>query len=139
MLHRLFLALVLCLCASPALAGSLSVVVDISDQRMAVSIDGVTQYEWPVSTGRHGYATPTGFYHPTRMAAVYFSKKYDNAPMPHAVFFLGGFAIHGTEYVGALGHKASHGCVRLHPANAALLYSLVEQMGFAHTAIRIVG
>ena len=135
MLHRLFVALVLCLCASPALAGSLSVVVDISDQRMAVSIDGVTQYEWPVSTGRHGYATPTGFYHPTRMAAVYFSKKYDNAPMPHAVFFLGGFAIHGTNYVKRLGTPASHGCIRLHPTNAATLYGLVQRYGMGNTRI----
>jgi lipoprotein-anchoring transpeptidase ErfK/SrfK len=92
-----------------------------------------------VSTGRKGHLTPTGNFHPTRMAAVYFSRKYDDAPMPHAIFFLGGFAIHGTEYVSSLGRRASHGCVRLHPANAALLYSLVQQYGAAHTAIRIRG
>jgi lipoprotein-anchoring transpeptidase ErfK/SrfK len=106
---------------------------------MRVSVDGVPQYNWAVSTGRKGHRTPVGDFRPTRMAAVYFSKKYDNAPMPHAVFFVGGFAIHGTEYLRSLGKPASHGCVRLHPNHAALLYSLVEEYGPAHTAIHIQG
>ena len=75
----------------------------------------------------------------TRIAEVYYSKKYDNAPMPHAIFFTGGFAIHGTEYVRSLGGPASHGCVRLHPDNAALLYTLVQRYGAENTAIHIQG
>jgi lipoprotein-anchoring transpeptidase ErfK/SrfK len=137
MLRRLFILLACVLFASPAFATDIDVVVDISSQSMTVAIDGTPQYNWPVSTGRKGHRTPLGLFHPTRMAAVYFSKKYDNAPMPHAIFFVGGFAIHGTEYVRELGRTASHGCVRLHPANAALLYSLVRQYGAANTRIRI--
>jgi len=104
---------------------------------MHVTVDGVEQYNWPVSTARKGYYTPRGDFRPTRMAAVYYSKKYDNSPMPHSVFFVGGFAIHGTEYVRSLGRPASHGCVRLHPSNAALLYSLVEEYGAGNTEIHI--
>lgn len=137
MFRRLFILFTLVFFASPAFAANIDVLVDISSQAMTVAIDGAPQYNWAVSTGRKGHRTPTGLFHPTRMAAVYFSKKYDNAPMPHAVFFLGGFAIHGTEYVRELGRPASHGCVRLHPANAALLYSLVRQYGAANTTIRI--
>jgi lipoprotein-anchoring transpeptidase ErfK/SrfK len=139
MLRRVLFALFFMLAASPVLAANISVTVDISQQTMAVAIDGVPQYNWRVSTGRKGHRTPAGNFRPTRMEAVYFSKKYDNAPMPHAIFFTGGFAIHGTEYVRALGAPVSHGCVRLHPGNAALLYSLVQQYGAGNTAIHIRG
>ncbi len=139
MFRRVLVAVLFLLCASPALASEISVVVDLSSQKMSVRVDGVQQYSWLVSTGRKGHRTPTGYFRPTRMAAVYYSKKYDNAPMPHAIFFVGGFAIHGTEYIRSLGGPASHGCVRLHPANAALLYSLVQRYGAANTEIRIQG
>jgi lipoprotein-anchoring transpeptidase ErfK/SrfK len=137
MLRRVIAAFILMFFASPALASSISVNVDISRQTMSVRVDGIQQYSWKVSTGRKGFRTPVGDYRPTRMAAVYYSRKYDNSPMPHSIFFVGGFAIHGTEYVRALGGPASHGCVRLHPSNAALLYSLVQQYGAANTAIHI--
>jgi lipoprotein-anchoring transpeptidase ErfK/SrfK len=139
MLRRILIACAMALLTSPAFAANISVLVDISDQTMSVQLDGVPQYNWQVSTGRKGHRTPTGLFRPTRMAAVYYSKKYDNAPMPHAIFFLGGFAIHGTEYVRSLGVPASHGCVRLLPANAALLYSLVQQYGAHNMSIRIQG
>lgn len=139
MFRRVLVFLLFALLTSPAFAGSVSVVVDVSRQTMSVSVDGVPQYNWRVSTARKGYHTPRGKFRPTRMAAVYYSKKYDNSPMPHSVFFVGGYAIHGTEYVRSLGHPASHGCVRLHPANAAVLYSLVKTYGAGNTLIRIQG
>jgi len=139
MFRRIFIAVLFLLAATPAFADNVSVVVDISSQRMQVSVNGVPEYYWPVSTARKGYYTPTGYFRPTRMAAVYYSKKYDNSPMPHSIFFVGGFAIHGTEYIRGLGGRASHGCVRLHPSNAALLYSLVQRNGAGNTLIRIQG
>jgi lipoprotein-anchoring transpeptidase ErfK/SrfK len=139
MLRRVLIALMFVFAAGPAFAEDVSVLVDISTQTMSVSVGGVTEYNWKVSTGRKGHRTPTGDYRPTRMAEVYYSKKYDNAPMPHAIFFTGGFAIHGTEYIRSLGGPASHGCVRLHPDNAALLYSLVAHYGAGNTEIRIQG
>lgn len=139
MLRRVLIALMFVFAAGPAFAEDVSVLVDISTQTMSVSVGGVTEYNWKVSTGRKGHRTPTGDYRPTRMAEVYYSKKYDNAPMPHAIFFTGGFAIHGTEYIRSLGGPASHGCVRLHPDNAALLYSLVARYGAGNTEIRIQG
>lgn len=139
MFTRVLIAMLLTLSATPVFAGGVSVVVDISTQTMSVAVNGVQQYNWLVSTGRRGHRTPLGDFRPTRMAAVYYSRKYDNAPMPHAIFFVGGFAIHGTEYVRSLGGPASHGCVRLHPANAALLYSLVQRYGAGNTEIVIQG
>lgn len=111
---------------TPARAGVL-VQIDKSSQRMAVSVDGMMRYSWPVSTGRRGYGTPSGVFHPQMMARRWFSRRYYNSPMPHAIFFYHGFAIHGTYDLAQLGGPASHGCVRLHPSNAATLFALVAR------------
>jgi hypothetical protein len=137
MLRRLLLCLAFCFAASPALAGNVLIVVDLQMQTMQVRVDGVTKYRWDVSTGKPGYSTPPGRYQPIRMHKKYFSRKYDNAPMPYAIFFHGGYAIHGTTDLKRLGRIASHGCVRLHPDNAATLFSLVKEIGPENTVIRV--
>jgi len=121
---------------APALA-EIVVHIDKSSQRMSVSVDGQPRYTWPVSTGRSGYGTPSGVFAPQMMARRWFSKKYYNSPMPHSIFFYHGFAIHGTTELRRLGGPASHGCVRLHPSNAATLYALVERNGRDSTRIEI--
>jgi lipoprotein-anchoring transpeptidase ErfK/SrfK len=120
--------------AARAEAGVL-VQVDRASQTMAVSADGAYLYTWRVSTGRPGYGTPAGVFHPQRMAARWYSTVYYNAPMPHAIFFYGGFAIHGTYDIARLGGPASHGCVRLHPNDAAVLFDLVQREGMHNTTI----
>ena len=121
---------------APALA-EIVVQIDKSSQRMSVSVNGEPRYTWPVSTGRSGYGTPSGVFAPQMMARRWFSKKYYNSPMPHSIFFYHGFAIHGTTELRRLGGPASHGCVRLHPSNAATLYALVERNGRDSTRIEI--
>jgi hypothetical protein len=113
--------------------------VDQSTQRMSVDVDGQHLYDWRISTGRPGYDTPNGDFRPNRMDADHYSQEYDNAPMPHAIFFdLHGHAIHGSY--DPIGHPAaSHGCVRLDPANAAKLFDLVKQEGMANTKVEIGG
>jgi lipoprotein-anchoring transpeptidase ErfK/SrfK len=117
---------------------AVSVVIDISSQSMSVKVNGWYYGHWKVSTARPGYHTPRGSFRGQRLARVYYSKKYDNAPMPNAVFFHYGFAIHGTYYVRNLGRPASHGCVRLSPANSAQLFNLVQKYGLRSTRITIV-
>ena len=112
--------------------------VSISRQTMQVLVDGRPAFAWKVSTGRKGYRTPTGSYKPTRLEEMWYSRKYDNAPMPHSVFFHGGYAVHATNYVKRLGQPASHGCVRLHPDAAADFYQLVQTFGPTNTSIVIV-
>jgi lipoprotein-anchoring transpeptidase ErfK/SrfK len=118
-------------------AATVTATIDLSDQRMYVWIGDQPMYAWPISTARKGYRTPVGNYRPTRMYRRYFSRKYDNAPMPNSIFFRGGYAIHGTTAVKSLGRPASHGCVRLHPSNAKVLYDLVQANGAANTRIRV--
>jgi lipoprotein-anchoring transpeptidase ErfK/SrfK len=112
--------------------------IDISSQTMTVLQDGRVVYSWPVSTARRGYVTPPGSYSPTRLHRMWYSRKYEMSPMPYSVFFRGGYAIHGTNYVRRLGSPASHGCIRLHTANAARFYSMVKQVGPGNTRIVVV-
>jgi len=112
--------------------------IDLSQQRMKVYTGGRLQYSWPVSTARRGYRTPIGSFSPKVLKRMHYSRKYYNSPMPHSVFFLGGYAIHGTGAIKRLGRPASHGCVRLHPGNARRLYSLIRAYGKGNTRIRIV-
>jgi lipoprotein-anchoring transpeptidase ErfK/SrfK len=123
------------LTAAPRAEAGVLVQVDRASQTMDVSVDGANLYTWRVSTGRPGYGTPTGTFRPQRMAARWFSTVYYNAPMPHAIFFYYGFAIHGTSDIARLGGPASHGCVRLHPRDAAVLFGLVQREGMHNTAI----
>jgi len=102
------------------------VTVDKTAQRLSVVVDGVNRYEWPVSTARWGYRTPNGTYRPQWLARKWFSRKYDMSPMPYSIFFNGGYAIHGSYEISHLGRPASHGCIRLHPDNAAVLFALVK-------------
>ena len=120
----------------PAFAGVV-VQIDKSSQRMAVSVDGAARYSWPVSTGRGGYGTPSGVFHPQSLVRMHYSRKYYNSPMPHSIFFYYGYAIHGTNDIRRLGGPASHGCVRLHPSHAAALYALVQRNGSRNTRIEI--
>jgi hypothetical protein len=116
------------------------VYIDKTNQQMTVSLDGSEKYRWPVSTGRAGYETPSGTYTATSMNEIWYSKEFDNAPMPHAVFFIrDGHAIHGTYEVKNLGKPASHGCVRISPGNAAILYELVRENGLEHTKVVLTG
>jgi L,D-transpeptidase catalytic domain len=125
--------------AAPASAKIL-ITIDQSTQHMTVSVDGEARYSWPVSTGRAGYGTPDGTFRPNRMELSHFSRRFDNAPMPHSIFFTAeGHAIHGSLDVGHLGSAASHGCVRLSPANATTLYALVQAEGMGNTTVRISG
>jgi hypothetical protein len=113
--------------------------VDKSSQRMSVAVDGEPRYEFAVSTGRAGYGTPNGTYHPQRLERTWFSKEYYDSPMPYSIFFSRGFAIHGSYEIRHLGGPASHGCVRLHPSNAAKLFSLVQKEGVGNTTITVSG
>jgi hypothetical protein len=126
----------LCLVA-PAHAEVL-VSISKSQQRLSVMVDGTEAYRWPVSTGRRGNDTPSGKFRPTRLERHWYSRQYEMTPMPFAVFFHRGYAVHGTMEAHNLGTVASHGCVRLRPDNAAILYSLIRRQGMANTRVVVM-
>jgi hypothetical protein len=121
-------------------SAEIAVNIDKNTQTMTVAVDGAQRYVWPVSTGRPGYDTPNGTFKPNRMDADHLSQEWDNAPMPHAIFFdMNGHAIHGFFDVKHLGSPVSHGCVRLSPDHAATLFKLVSAEGMKDTRVVISG
>ncbi len=135
----LIAALLGSLSVAPAQAGLL-ITNDKTSQRKIVAKDDMPLYDWPVSTGLRGYDTPSGTYQPFRMEADHFSREWDDAPMPHSIFFTQiGHAIHGSFDMRRLGRPASHGCVRLHPDNAAILFKLVRAEKMANTRVVLTG
>jgi hypothetical protein len=133
-------ATALMLFATGAAQAKVSITVDKDAQVLTVAVDGVQRYQWPVSTGNPSHETPNGSFRTFRMEADHFSKEFDDAPMPHSIFFTKiGHAIHGTDSEGRLGTPVSHGCVRLSRANAATLYALVEEQGVLNTTVTLTG
>jgi hypothetical protein len=131
-----------CLFGLVALPASAKILIEIdkSAQRMVVSQDGAQLYEWPVSTGLRSYETPSGEYMPFRMERDHFSREWDDAPMPHSIFFTRqGHAIHGTEHLRNIGRPASHGCVRLEPENARVLFEMVKAEGVNNVRVVLFG
>jgi lipoprotein-anchoring transpeptidase ErfK/SrfK len=134
-----FVATLALLPAALPASAEVVVTIDKSTQRMTVVVDGSTRWRWPVSTGARSYDTPSGSYTAFRMEKDYYSKEWDDAPMPNSIFFTQrGHAIHGS-YDKRLGRPVSHGCVRLNPANAAKLYSLVASQGVTNTKVVVTG
>jgi lipoprotein-anchoring transpeptidase ErfK/SrfK len=118
---------------------TLEIAINLTTQRLTVTENGILKHTWPVSSGAYGYPTPTGTFRPSWMSRMWYSRQYDNAPMPHSIFFKGGAAIHATSSVHLLGTPASHGCVRLAPSNAAKLYAMVGRHGKERTEISVHG
>jgi lipoprotein-anchoring transpeptidase ErfK/SrfK len=125
----------------PKKAGSAVLIsIDKTKQEMTVFLDGIEKYHWPVSTGRAGYSTPSGTYTATSMNEIWYSKQWDNSPMPHSIFFMkDGHAVHGSYEVKNLGKPVSHGCVRISPENATTLYALVKENGLENTQVALTG
>jgi hypothetical protein len=123
-----------------AAQAKVSITVDKDAQQMTVAVDGVERYRWPVSSGLPSYETPNGSFRTFRMEEDHYSKEFDDAPMPHSIFFTKiGHAIHGTDSESKLGTPASHGCVRLSRANASTLYALVQSEGVLNTTVTLTG
>jgi len=127
-----------CLNPFSAQAGIL-ITIDKATQQMTVDVDGATRWIWPISTGRRGYDTPAGSFRPFRLEEDHYSREWDEAPMPHSIFFTGeGHAIHGSYETRRLGRPASHGCVRLAPKNAEKLFALVKREGLANARVVVL-
>ncbi|MEO1105691.1 MAG: L,D-transpeptidase [Pseudomonadota bacterium] len=137
MSRGLLAIIVLIASLSGAAAKSLVAQIDLSDQVLTVIYKGEVLASWPVSTGRAGYRTPPGTFRPQRMYRDYYSRQYEGAPMPNAIFFERGYAIHGSWEIASLGQPASHGCVRLHPSEAETLFEMVVLVGPENTAITV--
>ena len=140
LMRKISISLVALLASAVSAMAKVDITVDKNQQQMTVAVDGVRKYTWPVSSGNPSHETPSGNFRAFRMELDHFSKEFDDAPMPHAIFFTKtGHAIHGTDSVSRLGSPASHGCVRLSRANAATLWDLVKSEGVLNTTVTLTG
>lgn len=128
----------LLLFTTSAMADRVVARVSIAEQKMYVYRHGTLVHEWPVSTARPGKITPTGQWRPQLLSKYHRSSRYNNAPMPFAIFYSGHYAIHGTDQVSRLGRPASAGCVRLDPANASVLFDMVREEGMDQTRVIVL-
>lgn len=118
-------------------AAVVDVNVDLSKQKMEVVVAGYREFIWDVSSARKGYETPTGKFRVNWITPMHYSEQYEYSPMPHSIFFHEGYAIHATNEIKRLGRPASHGCIRLSPENAKILYGLVELYGMSNVLIEV--
>ncbi|MBA4325660.1 MAG: hypothetical protein C0426_11655 [Rhodobacter sp.] len=138
-MRRHFAALLLALLLpGPALAERVVAHVSVTSQVMKVYHEGRLLFTWPVSTAKPGKITPAGTFAPDFLSKYHRSSRYNNAPMPFAIFYDGHYAIHGTDQIKRLGNPASNGCVRLHPDNAKILFNMVRAEGMENTRVVIV-
>jgi lipoprotein-anchoring transpeptidase ErfK/SrfK len=140
MVLRLFAALAALILILPqaVLADRIVARVSIATQTMHVYRDGMLIHEWPVSTARPGKVTPTGEWTAQWLSRHHRSRRYNNTPMPYAIFYSGHYAIHATFETHRLGRPASAGCVRLHPDNARVLFSMVQEEGTDNMRVVVV-
>ena len=124
--------------ANGSMVETVLIEVSISTQVMKVHHNGQLSYEWPVSTARHGKVTPIGAWRAKWLSRNHRSTRYNNAPMPYSIFYNGHYAVHGTNQINLLGRPASAGCIRLHPDNAAILFSIVQGIELQNTTISVV-
>lgn len=133
--------------------GGIDVEVSVSERRMRFIDPNGEPHVWLISPAGSGHVTVTGTFHgPYRVENGDYrvqdpTKDYVGAPMPWAVFYaginnpnlkeLGGYAIHGTDYVGQLGYPASHGCVRVTRENAHFFNSMVRANNNASLQIHV--
>jgi hypothetical protein len=104
--------------------GPVMLIVSLATQRAVVYRNGVPIGISTVSSGRPGYATPTGVFTVLEKDVEHYSSIYDNAPMPYMQRLTwGGVALHGGQLPG---YPASHGCIRLPVEFARRLFDVTS-------------
>lgn len=104
--------------------GPLLVAVSIGRQRLAVYDNTRLIAEAPISSGRIGYATPTGVFSIVEKNRTHFSNLYGGAPMPNMQRITwSGVALHAGDLPG---YPASHGCIRLPHGFSKKLFGLTK-------------
>ena len=104
--------------------GAPRVVISLSDQLAYLYRGEDLAAVTTISTGTDKNPTPTGIFPILAKKTLHFSKKYDNAPMPHMQMLDSyGIALHAGFNPGS---PASHGCIRLPAKFAAKLYGVTQ-------------
>jgi lipoprotein-anchoring transpeptidase ErfK/SrfK len=104
--------------------GPLQIYVSIDQQKLYLYSDGVHIADTSVATGVPSLPTPLGVFSIIQKQRYHESNIYSNAPMPFMERITwSGVALHEGENIG---HRASHGCIRLPHDFAVRLYGVTK-------------
>jgi len=104
--------------------GPLSLVINLTTQRVLVYRGAAPFAASTISSGSEGRETPTGMFAILQKELMHRSGTYDDAPMPYMQRLTDkGVAMHAGHLPG---YSASHGCIRLPKDFARLLYGVTE-------------
>jgi lipoprotein-anchoring transpeptidase ErfK/SrfK len=104
--------------------GPLQIIISINQQKMHVYSDGVHFADTSIATGVPSLPTPLGVFSVIQKQVFHRSNIYSNAPMPYMQRITwSGVAMHEGE---SIGHRASHGCIRMPRDFAVRLYRLTK-------------
>lgn len=120
---KYFLAAVIALFMTSMARAELLLDVSIGAKEMAIYQDGQLVDVWRINPAKRGYRSPYGTHRVQFMSKNHRSRRYNNAPMPNAIFFSGNYAIHA----GRLDDAGSHGCIRVSRANSEILWNMVKR------------
>lgn len=125
-------------------APALSLELNIPAFRLDVRYESTLVRSFPVAVGTRRYKTPTGDFEITHIVwnpwwyppdAEWAAKDTVTPPGPSnpmgkvKLMFNAPYYIHGTPTASSIGHAASHGCVRMHDADAVELARMVQTYG----------
>lgn len=111
------------------------IVVDIPNCRVAVIENGQIVRIYPVAVGAPATPSPTGeFYVVTRITNPTWYAPHKVVPPgkanPLGTRWIGlsvrGYGIHGTNRPGSIGHRESHGCIRMRNRDVEELFRMVR-------------
>ena len=96
--------------------------IDLTKQVLVLISGGRIKYILPISSGRAGYDTPTGYYSVEGFLPGWHEvvNKPWTGMMYNSVYFWRSYAIHGSTSVPSF--PASHGCIRITSWDADLVY-----------------
>jgi L,D-transpeptidase catalytic domain len=104
--------------------GPLQIFISINQQKLHLYSDGVHVADTSIATGVPSLPTPLGVFSVIQKQVFHRSNIYSNAPMPYMQRITwSGVAMHEGE---SIGHRASHGCIRMPHDFAVRLYHLTK-------------
>jgi len=104
--------------------GPLQIFISINQQKLHLYSDGVHVADTSIATGVPSLPTPLGVFSVIQKQVFHRSNIYSGAPMPFMQRITwSGVAMHEGE---SIGHRASHGCIRMPHDFAVRLYRLTK-------------
>lgn len=104
-------------------ASKAGIVIDISDRKLSLYLDGQLNRTFPVAVGKKSTPTPAGNWTITKKGlwGRQFGGYFMQLSVPSGIY-----GIHGTNKPWSIGKAVSNGCIRMYSQDARYVYNLVS-------------